>query len=65
MKESNKNNGGLREFFQLGEVVGYFFRKKKDEKSDFSLRSMHFVNKFSMMVFLLGILYLLIKHLFL
>ena len=65
MKEKNNNRGGIRGFFQLGEVFGYFFRgKNKDEKADFSLRSMHFVNKFSMIVFLLAMLYLLIKHLF-
>lgn len=66
MTDEKNNKGGIKEFFQLGEVFGYFFRKKdKDSKADFSLRSMHFVNKFSMIVFLLAMLYLLFKQLFL
>ena len=66
MNEEKNEKGGLKEFFQLGEVFSYFFRKKdKDNKADFSLRSMHFVNKFSMTVFLLAMLYLLFKQLFL
>ena len=65
MSEDKTKSGGLKDFFSLGELFGYFFRKKnKKEKADFSLRAMHFVNKFSMAVFLLGILYLLIKNLF-
>jgi len=66
MNEEKKDKSGLKEFFQLGDVFTYFFRKKdKDNKADFSLRSMHFVNKFSMTVFLLAMLYLLFKRLFL
>ncbi len=66
MKDDKNEKGGLKEFFQLGEVFTYFFRKKdKENRPDFSLRSMHFVNKFSMTVFLLAMLYLLFKRLFL
>ena len=47
----------------MGELFGYFFRKKNTgEKQDFSIRSMHFVNKLSITVFLLGILYVLAKN---
>ena len=52
-------------FFDLGEVFRYFFRKKGTyPKGDFNLRAMHFINKFSIVVFLLGILYLIGKNIF-
>ena len=62
---SDENKEGVKGYFQLKELFGYFFRKKPGtEKPDFSLRSMHFVNKFSIIVFILAIIYLTIKHLF-
>ena len=64
MTEEKKERASLKEYFQLGDLAGYFFRKKPKEKESFSLRSMHFVNKFSMIVFLLGIIYLIIKNIF-
>ena len=63
MNEEKKEDA--KNYFQLKELFGYFFRKKPGtEKPDFSLRSMHFVNKFSIIVFILAIIYLTIKHLF-
>jgi hypothetical protein len=51
-----------KEFFSLGEVAGYFFRKKDpNRKPDFTLRAMHGINKISIVVFLLGVLYLVFK----
>lgn len=65
MKEKNDRNT-VRELFQLNELFDYFFRKRKGTtKRDFSLRSMHFVNKLSMIIFLLAVIYLMIKHFFL
>ena len=62
---SEDKKGGINDYFQIKEFFGYFFRKKQGtEKPDFSLRSMHFVNKFSIIVFILAIIYLTIKHLF-
>ena len=64
MEKDKPKNNRIKEFFRLQEVFGYFFRRKSTvDNPDFSLRSMHFVNKFSMVVFLLAIIYLLIKHL--
>jgi len=58
--EEKKNT--WREFFSLGEVGGYFFRKKDpNRKSDFTLKAMHGINKISIVVFLLGVLYLIYK----
>jgi hypothetical protein len=63
METDNKERASLKEYFQMGELFGYFFRKKNTgEKQDFSIRSMHFVNKLSITVFLLGILYVLAKN---
>ncbi len=63
MNENKKDKLSWREFLQLNEVAGYFFRKKDpNRQTNFSLRSMHFVNKFSMVVFLLAIIYLIVKH---
>ena len=64
MTEEKKERASLKEYFQFGEVAGYFFRKKSAEKASFSLRSMHFVNKLSMSMFLIGILYLIVKNIF-
>ena len=64
MRTKKKDRATIKEYFQLNELTNYFFRKKdKDEKPDFTLRSMHLVNKFSMAVFLIAMIYLLIKHL--
>jgi hypothetical protein len=57
-----KNKGGWKEFFSLGEVGGYFFRKKDPNRPrNFSLRAMHGVNKISIVIFLLGVLFLIYK----
>ena len=62
--EANENKGGWRAFFQLGEVGSYFFRKKDPNRpSNINLRMMHGVNKISIIVFLVGVLYLIFKHL--
>ena len=64
MEEKKKEGNSVKELFDFNELFGYFFRKKdKTGKADFSLRSMHFVNKLSMGIFLMAILYLIIKNL--
>ncbi len=55
----------LREYFDLGPVLGYFFRKKDpNRKTNFNLRMMHGINKISMLMFLVGILFNNIKKFF-
>ena len=55
-----------KEFFDMSEVGKYFFRKKSDQpKADFNLKAMHFINKFSIIIFLGAVVYLIIKNLFL
>jgi hypothetical protein len=52
----------LKSFFGLGEVAGYFFRKKDPNRpTNIDLKMMHGVNKISILVFLAGVTYLLIK----
>ena len=60
------NNGGnkFKEFFSLGEFFGYFFRKKDPNRPrNFSLKMMHGVNKFSIIIFLIAFVIWLIKRL--
>lgn len=60
--ENGKKKGRLRDFFSLGEVGGYFFRKKDPNRpNNINIRMMHGVNKISIVVFLLGVLYLIFK----
>jgi len=61
-KEEEKK--GLKQFFSLGEVGGYFFRKKDPSRpSDINVRMMHGINKISIIVFLLGIIFIILKRL--
>jgi hypothetical protein len=62
--ENTGKKGGWRQFFSLGEVGGYFFRKKDPSRpSNINIRMMHGINKISIIVFLLGVLYLILKRL--
>ncbi len=55
----------LREYFNLGPVLGYFFRRKDpNNRPNFNLRMMHGINKISIIVFILGILFVILKRLF-
>ncbi|HKZ37889.1 MAG TPA: DUF6728 family protein [Chryseolinea sp.] len=54
---------GVKEFFSLGEVGGYFFRKKDPSRpADINIKMMHGINKISIVVFILGILYIILKR---
>jgi hypothetical protein len=60
--EQPKKKSGFREFFSLGEVGNYFFRKKDPSRpNNINIRMMHGVNKISIVVFLAGVLYLIWK----
>jgi hypothetical protein len=63
----DKENSGLqgRQYFQIKEVFSYFFRKKDpSRKTNFNLRMMHGINKISIIVFLLGMIYLIARNVF-
>jgi hypothetical protein len=69
--ELNKPSGGqakqkrsIKNFFAMGEVGGYFFRRKDPSRPhNINIRMMHGINKISIIVFLLGVIYLVLKHL--
>ncbi|HBK88920.1 MAG: DUF6728 family protein [Cyclobacteriaceae bacterium] len=64
--ENTKKKLSLREFLSLGEVGGYFFRRKDPNRpSNINLRMMHGVNKLSIIIFLLAVIYMITKRLFL
>jgi hypothetical protein len=53
----------IKEFFSMGEVGGYFFRKKDPNRpTNINLKMMHGVNKISIIVFLLGVIFLILKR---
>ncbi|WP_185140173.1 DUF6728 family protein [Reichenbachiella versicolor] len=56
----------MKDFFSLGEVFGYYFRKKEEgaKKPDFNLKMMHGINKISIIVFLVGMIFFISKRLF-
>lgn len=61
--DDTKKKAGWKEFFSLGEVGGYFFRKKDPSRpTNVNIRMMHGINKISIIVFLLGVLYLILKR---
>ncbi|HEY5691682.1 MAG TPA: DUF6728 family protein [Cyclobacteriaceae bacterium] len=54
----------IKEFFKLGEVGGYFFRGKESNRpSNINIKMMHGVNKISIVIFLLGVLYIILRRL--
>ncbi len=60
---TKRTKNTLGDMFALGEVFGYFFRKKDPNRAtNFSLKTMHVVNKISITMFLVGVLYLIIKR---
>ncbi len=62
MEEEKKEQKGLGYYFGFKEVFTYFFRKKDPtKKSNFSLKAMHTVNKISIVMFLVGIIYFIFK----
>ncbi len=55
----------IKEFFAFKEVFGYFFRKKDPSRpTNVNLKMMHGINKISIVMFLLGMLFFIVKHLF-
>ncbi len=62
---NQKEKSSANQYFQIGEVFGYFFRKKDpDRKSNFNLRMMHGINKISIIMFIVGMIYLVSKYIF-
>jgi hypothetical protein len=59
-----KKKNSIKEYFQMGEVLGYFFRKKDPSRpSNFNIKVMHGINKIAIVIFLLGVIFMIIKRL--
>ncbi len=53
----------FKEFFSLGEVGNYFFRRKNsDRPTNINIKMMHGVNRLAIIMFLLAIIYFIIKR---
>lgn len=62
-KQPEAKRSRLKEFFSLGEVGAYFFRKKDPSRpSNINIRMMHGVNKLSIIIFLLGVIFIIVKR---
>ncbi len=55
----------LKEYFGFKEVLLYYFRKKDPNRpNSFNLRMMHGINKISIVMFLIGIIFIIAKRFF-
>jgi hypothetical protein len=64
-KPAPANRSRLREFFQVNEVFGYFFRKKDPSRpGGFNIRAMHTINKIAIIMFLICLLVILKRYFF-
>ena len=56
----SKNSVG--DYFAVGELFGYFFRKPDPtRKTNFNLRTMHVINKISIVMFLVGVVFVVVR----
>lgn len=61
--QSRKNR--MKEFFQVSEVIGYFFRKRNPSRpKNFNIRAMHTINKIAIVMFLICVLVILKRCVF-
>jgi len=61
--QSPKEKNTLRNYFKLGEVGGYFFRKKDSTRpTNFNIKVMHGINRISILVFLGALIIFLIRR---
>jgi hypothetical protein len=59
-----EKKGWFKNFFSLGEVGGYFFRGKDPSRpSNINIKMMHGINKISIIIFLLGVIFIILKRL--
>ncbi len=62
-KVTSRKKNTLKDYFALMPVLTYFFTKKNSK--NFNIRAMHTINKISITVFLLGLIFIIVKKLFL
>jgi len=67
MTENTNSKRGMKmkEFFQVGDFFGYFFRKKDPNRPrNFNLAAMHIINKIAIGMFLVCLLIILKRYIF-
>lgn len=65
MQQEEKGKNWFREFFSLGEVGGYFFRRKDPNRpNSFNLKAMHIINKIAILMFLVCLIIILKRYFF-
>ncbi|HEY8400200.1 MAG TPA: DUF6728 family protein [Cytophagaceae bacterium] len=53
----------LKQFLAVKEVFGYFFRKKDPNRpKNFNIKVMHGINRLAIIMFLVGVIVLIIRH---
>lgn len=52
-----------KNFFGLGEMWGYYFRKKDPSRpTNFNIKAMHTINKISMLMFLICVIVIVFRR---
>ncbi len=65
MQQEERKRNKLREFFSLGEVGGYFFRRKDPNRpKNVNLKAMHIINKIAILMFLVCLIIILKRYFF-
>jgi hypothetical protein len=60
--QEDSKKTGIKRYFELGEVFTYWFRKHDPNRpTNLNLKMMHGINKISMIMFLVGIIFVLVK----
>lgn len=60
---SDRKQNRFTSFFKMGEVGGYFFRGKDPNRpSNINIKMMHGINKISIVIFLLGVIFIILKR---
>jgi hypothetical protein len=53
----------VKEAFDFGPVLGYFFRKKDPSRpTNFSLKAMHSINKISILMFIVALIVIITRY---
>ncbi|SFP92429.1 DUF6728 family protein [Hymenobacter arizonensis] len=54
-----------KNLFNFGPVLGYYFRgKDPNRKTNFNMKTMHFINKLSLAMFLVCLMVMLVRYVF-
>lgn len=52
----------LKDYFKVGDVFGYFFRKKDPNRpKNFNLKMMHGVNRLAIIMFVVALIFIIVR----